>query len=379
MKLLFAGGGTAGHINPALAIAQYIKQHHPEADIRFVITRNGLESRLVPQAGFETFEMDIRGFSRQVSLQGMKYNLSTGTKVLTSMCRASRILKEFRPDLVVGTGGYVSGPILYKAARMGIPTAVHESNAYPGVTVKLLSRYVDRVLMGAEDAMKYIKRKNRCVVVGNPVREEFLYTKKEEARKTLGLDERPLILSYGGSLGAQSINRAVADLMAAHSGQKRCYHIHSAGKNNAQFVQDLLAQKGVDLNENPQIMLREYIDDMGLWFAAADLVICRSGSMTISELEVMGKASILIPYPYAAENHQYYNALALADRGAAELIEDKNLTGEGLTARALALLDDPDQLSEMGKACQGMAILDSLDRIYEVLAGLLSGPVKKKS
>jgi UDP-N-acetylglucosamine--N-acetylmuramyl-(pentapeptide) pyrophosphoryl-undecaprenol N-acetylglucosamine transferase len=363
MKILFAGGGTAGHINPALSIAEYIKQKMPQADIRFAGNPKGMEAKLVPQAGYKIYPVEVRGFRRKISF----YNIGTVKQLFTALSQSEKIIKEFKPDLVVGTGGFVSGPILYKAAKMGIPTVIHEQNSYPGITTKILSRYVDKIMLTTEDTKKYIKNRDRCVVTGMPVGEQFKYYKKDTARTELNLDNRPVILSFGGSLGAKVLNEAIRDLLSSDCWQRgRLQHIHATGSNYYNWFLEGLKQKGVDISK-PNILIKEYINDMPRCFAAADLIICRCGASTLCQLQVQGKPSILVPSPNVTENHQYYNALSLEKRGAAIIIEDKNLTGKLLEDTIQSLISDPKALKSMGDAAFKMAVFDANDRIFEIL------------
>jgi UDP-N-acetylglucosamine--N-acetylmuramyl-(pentapeptide) pyrophosphoryl-undecaprenol N-acetylglucosamine transferase len=368
VKILFAGGGTAGHINPALAVASFIRERHPRYEIRFAGTPNGMESRLVPAAGFPIDPVDIRGFRRQLSL----YNVGTVRRIFTSFAQVDRILREFGPDVVVGTGGYVSGPVVYRAAKRGIPTAIHEQNSFPGVTTKILSRYADQIMIASEDAAKYLKHPERITVTGNPVREEVIFYDRQAARRELKLDERPMILSFGGSLGARRMNEALTDLIALDWKDAKYQHIHATGGYGRESVPRALREKGVDPAAS-HIRIREYIDDMARCLAAADLVICRCGAITLSELEVRGRPSILVPSPNVAENHQYYNGRSLSDRGAAMLIEEKDLSGEALLRAVTELFSQPGRLSQMGKAASKMAIVDANDRMDAVIEALAGG------
>ena len=365
MKILFAGGGTAGHINPALSIAQYIKQKMPQSEICFVGNPKGMEFTLVPQAGYKIYPINIRGFKRKLSL----YNLGTVKQLLTALKQSEKIIKEFKPDLVVGTGGFVSGPILYKAAKMGIPTAIHEQNSYPGITTKILSRYVDKIMLTNEDAKKHIKNSDKCIVTGLPINEDFQYYKKEKARAELGLDNRPVILSFGGSLGARVLNEAIIELISKEWQNKKIQFIHGTGANYYKWFLDSLKQKNVDIGAS-HIQIKEYINDMPRRFAAADLIICRCGASTLCQLQVQGKPSILVPSPNVTENHQYYNAVSLRDRGAAIIIEDKDLTGNLLVETIQKLISDPITLNNMGKAAYEMAVFNANDRIFEVLKSI---------
>lgn len=370
MHILFAGGGTAGHINPALAIAAHIKERHPDAKISFIGTPNRLEARLIPEAGYDFYTIEVEGFQRKLTPENIKRNVSAAYKAVKSSMDAKKLLKKLQPDVVVGTGGYVSGPVLREAAKLCIKTAVHEQNAYPGITNKMLSSKVDRVMLAMPEARERMKLKNEPIIVGNPVRGSVMKADKAQARRTLGIDERPMILSFGGSLGARVINQTAADVLAWHWRSGKYFHFHAAGSGGYNDMKELLKQKGVELENAPTVRFSEYINDMDLCMAAADLVICRAGAITLSELQVQGKAAILIPSPYVAENHQYHNAMTLKKLGAAEVIEEKELTGEKLVEEVKKLLEDPEKLKKMGEASASSAIRDVHDRIYNVIMEL---------
>lgn len=368
-KILFATGGTGGHINPALAVAGYIRENYPKAEILFVGTADRMEAQLVPAAGYDFKTIEIQGFSRELNFEGLKHNIKTVNLLFKSEGQAKKIIEDFKPDVVIGFGGYVSGPVLSVAARMGIPTAVHEQNAFPGVTNKNLAKKVDVVMLTAPEAEKLLKPKNPCVVTGLPIRGEIISANKEFARAEMKLDSRPLILSMGGSLGARAINEAVKYLILHRFEKKDCYYLHATGKAGASMIDDI--GKDVDLNANPQIMLREYINDMDRCLAAADLVVCRAGASSLSEIQALGKPSILVPYPYAAENHQYYNAKTMSDRDAAILIEEKDFTGERLLSEVEKLFSKPERLKKMGENARAMAILDASQRITECVCKIV--------
>lgn len=368
-KILFATGGTGGHINPALAVAGYIRETYPKAEILFVGTADRMEAQLVPAAGYDFKTIEIQGFSRELNFGGLKHNLKTVKLLLKSEGQAKKIIGDFKPDAVIGFGGYVSGPVLSVAARMGIPTAVHEQNAFPGVTNKSLAKKVDVVMLTAKEAERLLKPKNPCVVTGLPIRGEIINANREFARAEMKLDSRPLILSMGGSLGARAINSAVKFLIESRYEKKDCYYLHATGKAGAGMIDEI--KEKINLDANPQIMLREYINDMDRCLAAADIVICRAGASSLSEIQALGKPSILVPYPYAAENHQYYNAKTLADRDAAILIEEKDFTGERLLSEVEKLLADPKKLAEMGRNAKDMAILDASQRITECVCRIV--------
>lgn len=375
MKVLFAGGGTAGHINPALAIAGYIKEREPETQILYIGAKGGMEERLVPSAGYDFESITISGFQRSLSAKNIARNVKTVFHLFTSTAEARRIIRNFQPDLCVGTGGYVSGPVIREAMRLGIPSVIHEQNAYPGVTNKMLSKRANRTMLAVADAQKYLSPSARCVLTGNPVRQEVIRTDRKEARARLGLDSRPLILSFGGSLGARKINEAVADLLVQSAQSGRFQHIHGYGQWGKWFP-GLLKEKGLDLSTHKEMDIREYIHDMPDCLAAADLVICRAGAITLSELQAVGRASVLIPSPNVAENHQFHNAMAMVNRGAAEILEEKNLTGESLCRKVETLFSQPGKIETLAKNAKKMAILNSCDRIYRLIKEVLHQPAK---
>ena len=366
MKVLFTGGGTAGHINPALAAAGYLRQKEPDAQILYVGNKGGMEERLVPQAGFEIKTVHISGFQRKLTPKTLWRNAQTAVRVFTATAEAKKILQEFAPDVCVGTGGYVSGPVIREAAKLGIPCVIHESNAYPGVTTKMLAKSVKTVMLAVPDAKKYLDPKAVCTVTGNPVRGEVLAAQREESRKALGLDDRPLVLSFGGSLGASALNRAAAYMLAQSAKEGKYQHIHGYGAHDEKFLSEC-KEFGLDLEKSPQIQVLTYIDNMPQCLSAADLVIGRAGAMTLSEIEAKAKASILIPSPNVAENHQFHNAMALVNRGAAEIIEEKDLTGELLWEKVQGILSDPERLRSLGENAGKMETLDANERIYRVI------------
>lgn len=364
-KIIFAAGGTGGHINPALAVAGEVRRRYPDAEILFIGTAEKMEARLVPAAGYDFKTIQISGFNRVFNLNGIKQNIKTLSHLLKSSSQAKKIIKEFSPDVVIGFGGYVSGPVVRAAAKLGIPTAIHEQNAFPGVTNKTLAKMVDAVMLTAEQAAQYMQPKNPVIVTGLPVRGELLEADRDISRAELGLDEKPLILSMGGSLGARAINEAMLEVIANRWQGKNCTFMHATGKDCTDFP-ERLAEKGV-APDSKNVIIRDYINDMHRCLAAADLVICRAGASSLSEFQALGKPSILIPYPFATENHQYHNAKALADNGAAILIEEKDLSSAKLMQQIDTLLESPGKLEAMGKAARSMAVTDAQQRIVEVL------------
>lgn len=375
MRVLIAAGGTAGHINPALAIAGALRAADPTAEIHFAGRKEGMEYRLVTQAGYPFHHIEVTGFQRRPSLENLRRNAVTIWNLARSGPRCKAILNEVDPDLVIGCGGYVSGPVVRAAAKRGIKTAIHEQNAFPGVTNKLLAPEVDLVFAAVQAGAERLGAPEKTVVVGNPVRPEVFdwARRRDEARARLNAGDRTVILSFGGSLGARRINEVVAGLCAWEQKEKRnILHLHATGQYGVQLFQDLEQQKGFARGDS--LVVREYIDNMPELLAAADLVISRAGALTLAELEAAGRAAILIPSPNVAENHQYYNALELAKVDAAVVIEEKDLTGEKLVAEVKTLLDEDGKLARMGRNARTLSVDDSLDQITSRLRALVRTP-----
>ena len=371
MNIVFVAGGTGGHINPALAVAGTIKEKHPDAKISFIGNRTGMEANLIPRAGYDFYPIDVAGFQRKLTLNNIKRNFIAVYDIFKSTAQTKKIFKELKPDICVGTGGFTCGTVLRQASKMGIKTATHESNAFPGMTTKALCNYVDEVMVSMPDAIKRLPDNRTYTVTGTPVRPTLMNMTKEQARKELGLDDRLMILSLGGSLGADAVNKAVADVLCEFGADEKYYHYHAYGKYG-KFLIDLLHEKGLKFENHSNLRITEYIYDMDLCMAAADIVINRSGASTLSELEVQGKPSILIPSPNVAENHQYYNAKALEDKGAAIIIEEKDLSGEKLCRTVKDLLNNPERLKKMGESAKSLAVYDANERIYNVIMKLLN-------
>ena len=362
MRVLFAAGGTAGHINPALAIADKLMEVFPKTEILFVGKPDGMEKRLVTKAGYNFCGVEMWGFERGFSLHSIKIDIKAAYCYLFSARRAvKKIIREFKPDLAVGTGGYVTATVLKNAISMGIKTVAHESNSYPGMATKMLAGKADRILLACEDAKKYLKTDKNCVVTGNPLRSNIPIEARSAARKRLGLDDGFTVLSFGGSLGANRITEAVAGLIAREQQIGGINHIHSYGNNNRELFYGALEKNGV--RENERLTFKPYIDNMYTCMCAADLIISRAGAMTITELTEIGRAAILVPYPNAAENHQYYNALTLQNARAAMIIEDKDLTSEKLIAVVEKLYNNRSRLAEMETNAKALRQENAVDKI----------------
>lgn len=378
MKVLIACGGTGGHINPGLAIADIIKSKYPDAEFLFAGTPNGMEAKLVPAAGYKLETIKVAGFQRKISLENLGRNIKALAYLAVSGKRATEIVSDFKPDIAIGTGGYAAGPVIRKAARMGVPTAIHEQNAYPGVTNKLLAKEVDYVMLTVIEALDFMeKNKFEYSVTGLPVRSSISSMSKAEARKKLGFDDSFTILSFGGSLGAGCINETMAETIKWHVGKGlKINHIHGYGGMGKDSFPQAMSAAGIPLKNN-RLRITEYINDMDICLAAADLVICRSGASTLAELEAAGKASILIPSPIVAGNHQYHNAMVLGKAGAAIVIEQKNVTNEKIISEIESLYNAPDRVTVMSHSAADLHLSDTNARILAVIEKLLAKSKKK--
>ncbi len=371
MNILFTCGGTAGHVNPAVALARIFQERHPGCRILFVGADGGMENKLVPKEGYQIRTVTITNFHRSFAPAEIVHNLGTLVNLGRSKKQAKAILDEFRPDLVVGTGGYASFPVVNEAAHRGIPTAVHESNAVPGLTTKALSKVVDRVMVGFEESREHYENPEKVVVTGTPVRGAFFKYTRQEAREKLGFsDGRPLLLSYWGSLGAEVMNQKMLDFIA-----KECYegapwrHIHGAGRDFP-WMQEELLRRGLKLGDNG-IEVREYVYDMPLVMAAADLVLCRAGASTISELTAIARPAVLVPSPNVTANHQEKNARVLSDQGAAVLLREADCVENTLYDEAALLLRERERREKMAAALKAMAVPDAGEKIYETLREIM--------
>ena len=369
MKIIFTCGGSAGHVNPALAVAQQFEAHHPGCEILFVGAEKGMEQRLVTQAGYPIETVKVSTFERAWSWKVLRHNVGSALKLPVGQREAMDILKKFKPDLVVGTGGYASYPAVHAAAKRRIPCAIHESNAYPGLTTRALANQVDLVMVGFPEAAEYYKDAKKVAVTGTPVRGEFFSLDRERARLELGLtDSQPLVISFWGSQGAGHMSDKTVDFVERWAAEGRRFHyVHAAGRDYEDMTAEL-NRRGVSVSGGE---VRPYIDDMPVVMAAADLVICRAGASTIGELTALGKPAILVPSPFVAANHQYKNAKVLADRGGVELAEEKDCTGQSLYQSAMELLADGGRRAAMGRALRQLAAPRAAQDIYENLISLL--------
>ncbi len=372
MKVLFTCGGTAGHINPGLALANMFRQRDG-AEVLFVGAKGGMEEELVPREGFPIRTVNISSFYRSMSLNGIRHNAKTAVNLVRSRGEAKGILDEFRPDLVVGTGGYASYPVVRAAARRHIPTAVHESNAFPGLTTKMLAKWVDVVMVGFAESREHYPDPSRVIVTGTPVRGDFFDNTKRQARALLGIqDDRPVVLTTWGSLGALKMNQHMVDfiLREIRDGQP-FHHIYGAGQRYYDGVRSELQRRGIQLRDYPRVDMREYIYDMPVCMAAADVVLSRAGASTIAEISEIAKPSILVPSPNVTANHQEKNARVLSDHGAAVLMPEPECSGDKLYEQVMKMAFDPAGLEEMSRKLASIAVVDANERIYDTLKGLL--------
>lgn len=374
MNVIFTCGGTGGHINPAIAVANIWKERHPDSNILFIGAKDRMEEQLVPKAGYRLHTIPASGLSRGKSLKAFKYNLRAISYVFQAVSSCKKVIRDFRADVVVGTGGYASFPALLAASMLGVPTCVHEANAMPGMTTRMIAGRADRVLTCFPESAKYYRHPEKVETVGMPVRREFIFTRKDDARKELGLDERPVIVSAFGSQGAKAMNEAMAELFRLEKEAGYPFqHIHAVGSYGKDWMPELVRKKGVDLSEKKGITMLEYIYNMPTVMAAADVIISRAGASSCNEIAASGTPCILIPSPNVTDNHQEKNARALSDNGAAVLMLEKDCTAQALMEAITGLLSDRQRYSDMEKALQKMCVLDSAERLCDIIEQLGSG------
>lgn len=371
MRFVFTCGGTAGHINPAIAVAGRLRELMPDSEFLFLGAEGKMEMQLVPMAGYEIKPLKITNISRGRSVKALMHNIKTIKNVADSTRETKKILKDFKPDVVIGTGGYVCYPVLMAAAKMHIPTAVHESNAVPGLTTKMLSAHVDKIMVGFEESRNYYKNPERVEVTGTPVRGEFSCYTKDSAKAQLGLPaDKPLVVSVWGSLGAGHMNKIVTEMIPKLRGQDDFRLIHSAGSMYYKDVCEKLSQTAPD-HAGYGVDVKEYIYDMPRVMAAADLIMCRAGASTLAELTYMGKPVIIVPSPNVTNNHQEKNARVLERAGGARVLLEGEFDADSLLEELKSLLSDGEKLSSMSQAMRSLAVPDATDRICGIILDLL--------
>lgn len=360
MRLLLCGGGTAGHINPAIAIAEEMKKSYPESQILFVGREGGKENEHVIKSGFKQKTLKVYGLKRSFSVE----NINRIKNAIKARDEAEKIIKEFKPDVILGTGGYVCWPVITTGRKLNIPTAIHESNLYPGLTTKLLSAKCDKVLLNHNETKKYLGKRVQTVTVGNPIRSDFTKISPKAARSKLGItNEEILIVSFGGSIGAERINEVMIDVIKEHSSSEPgVRHIHATGRSYYEKVTKSLGKTSFG-----GCKIVPYIEDMPTTLLAADIVICRCGAMTISEIAAAEVAAVLIPSPNVTNNHQYKNARLLSERSAATVIEEKNLLTEGLIKLLKQLENDKNGRKTQAKRLKSFFTPDAAKDIVKEL------------
>ena len=366
MNFLFACGGTAGHINPALAVAGRLRELMPDCGILFVGADFNMEQDLVPRSGYDIITLRVNSLRRSRSPKAMCHNVKALVNVFRGKHKAKKILRSFAPDVVLGTGGYVCYPVLKAASELGIPTAVHESNAVPGLTTRMVEKNVTRIMVSFPESRGQYSDPDSVVVTGTPVRESFLYTNRAEARAALGLGDEPLIVSCWGSLGAREMNKKIARFMKREQDDGTPYrHIHATGSFGWRWMPEYVKEQGVDLKSHPRLDMREYIYDMPQVMAAADLIICRAGAATIAEVCASATPCIMVPSPNVTDNHQEKNARVLEKNGAAVVIRENECDGDSLYEAAKQLLSDRERCRAMRSAAANLAVVDAAERIYQ--------------
>ena len=382
MRLIFTCGGTAGHINPALAAAKLILERRPDSEVLFIGAEGGMECDLVPREGFRLETIQMMSFSRKLTPKALLHNVKMLNLRRRSLRRAKDLLRQFRPDVVVGTGGFASYPAIAAAQSLGIPTALHESNVKPGLTTAVLAKKASVVMLGFADGAAHYPEGTHTVFTGTPVRSDVIYKRRGDAKRELGLEENlPLVVSFWGSLGSREMNKMTARFIqlecGSGEGAHTFQHIHSTGSFGWKWMPDLVREQGVDLTAQPLVDMREYIYNMPTVLAAADVVISRAGASTLSEIIASATPAIIVPSPNVAENHQEFNARALERAGGAVVILEKDCSGDLLYREVLRILASQETMEQMSAGLQGMAVLDATERIYEVVRGLAEGGEKQ--
>jgi UDP-N-acetylglucosamine--N-acetylmuramyl-(pentapeptide) pyrophosphoryl-undecaprenol N-acetylglucosamine transferase len=371
MRFLFTCGGTAGHINPAIAVAGRLRELLPDSGFLFVGAEGNMEEELVPREGYEIKLVSIYSLHRSLAPKDIVHNIKAAYMLKVSARQSREIIKNFKPDVVIGTGGYVCYPVIRMAHKMGVPTLIHESNAVPGLTTKRLEGIADVIMVGFEESRRHYKNPGKVAVTGTPVRGDFLRWDKESAKKSLGI-VRPLVVSFWGSLGAKYMNEITADFIKLNWEKGFFTHIHATGNGEEGLnkMYAMLAERGVVNEKESGIDIRPYIFDMPKVMAAADLIICRSGASTLGELTLMGKPAILVPSPYVTNNHQEKNAMVLGERGGAVVIRESECSGEILFRTVSGILSTPGRLESMSARMKELSKPDATDKITETILEL---------
>ena len=375
MKVIIAAAGTAGHINPGIAIANKIKEEEKDSKILFIGTQRGLENDLVPRAGYELKTIEAYGLSKQISISNLKKMYST----LKATGKARKIIQEFKPDIIVGAGGYICGPVVWAAKKEKIPVILHESNAFPGKATKMLSKKVDTVLISFEEARKRIPNAKNIVFTGTPVKIEkrdYAKEEKEKILKTLELnDDKPIVLIFGGSQGAQKINEAIIGIIE-NKLNINYQIIWATGPKQFDIIKCELSKKEININNIKNAKILPYIYNMEEIMNISNIIVARSGAMTITEISNLGKPSILVPLPNVSQNHQLYNAKVLEDVGAAKIILNDELTTDNLNEEIKRIIETPELMKKMGEKALTKSVRNVQQKIYKEIKKVLKGDKK---
>jgi UDP-N-acetylglucosamine--N-acetylmuramyl-(pentapeptide) pyrophosphoryl-undecaprenol N-acetylglucosamine transferase len=362
MNVIISGGGTGGHINPGVAIAKKLKEKHSDVNILFIGTENGLERKMVPKEGFKIKYITVEGLNKKISLNTIK-SLFVGIKGFT---QSGRIIKEFKPDLVIGTGGYVCGPVVLSAYLKGIPTIIHEQNAIPGVTNKLLSKFATSIAISFKESEKYFP-KNRVHFTGNPIKDSIINLNRDKAREVWGLDrDKPILFVVGGSRGARNLNEAIADIIPKLH-EENIQLIFATGENQYEHILKRLEKNKINIKNMKGIKLFPFLFNMHEALGACDLIISRAGATTLSEITAVGIPAILVPSPYVANNHQEYNAIALEENGAAILIKESQLANNVLFDQINNIIKNKETLKIMAHNSKKLAMIEAADNICDLV------------
>lgn len=366
MRLYITGGGTGGHVTPGLAIARYFEHKHPDTVVRFAGSARGIENKLVPREGYPLDAIEIIGMSRSLSPKGLAHNVKAAKLAVSAVGKAKKLLRQARPDCVIGCGGYASFAVVRAAQQMGIPTVLLEVNALPGKVTKMLSKKADRVLVCFEQAKEILGGGEKIVLTGAPVRGEILAADRARARARFGLTEQDqLVVSFWGSMGAKYMNEHMAGTIALECKNNVPYHhVHATGAAAREWLPRMAKEQGADFEQHPNIEVTEYIYDMADRLAAADLVVCRAGAATMGELCMLGRPALLVPSPFVAENHQEKNARALEKAGGCRVLLEKDASPQKLYEEMQLMLADRSRLQQMGQAATSLAAHDASEKIY---------------
>ena len=364
MKVIVAAAGTAGHINPGLAIANKIMEEEKGSEVLFIGTPRGLENDLVPRAGYKLKTIEAYGFSKEISIQNIKKMITT----LKATKKAQKIIEEFKPDIVIGAGGYICGPVVWAAKKSNIPVVLHESNAFPGKAVKMLASKADTVLISFEEARDRIKNAKKIVYTGTPVKIEkknYTYEQKEKILNEIKMKkDLPIILVFGGSQGAQKINESIIEIITNKLNEK--YQIiWATGPKQYDIIKSELDEKNININNIKNIQIVPYIYNMEEVMNVSDVIVARSGAMTITEISNLGKPSILVPLPNVSQNHQLHNAKVLENVGAAKIILNNELNYENLNNEILNIISNEEKMKKMGEMAYSKSVKNVQDKIYE--------------